>query len=127
MPHPAPFSTVKAEREAALAFLSLRGVGPSTLEHLAAAFGSLADALAAPPRDLEAHLRPDARKALAEAPSLRSRLEATLARVADHQATIVFRGDEGWPLSLADLGPSEPMVLFIRGALRLLMAASMPH
>jgi DNA processing protein len=117
MYHPAPFSSDQREREAALALLSVRGVGPATLASLAREFGSLHAAYEAGAALLEPHLRPDACAELRKDPSLRGRLELTLARLAEHRAKVLFRGEPGWPPALADLDESEPIALFVMGEL----------
>jgi len=105
------------ERLATLGFLSLRGVGAGTCERLCKAFGSLAEALAADPERYLPVLSSGARDDHAAGGSLQARAEQVVRRCQALGAWIAFRGDPGWPAPLADLGRTEPRVLFVRGAL----------
>jgi DNA processing protein len=108
----------EAEREAALAFLSIRGVGPATLGRLVERFGSLAGAREIFGPEWLKLLRAEAREDFLAAPDLSRRLDELHERCTAHGARILLRGERGWPTVFNDLGDVEPEVLFLRGTLK---------
>lgn len=104
------------EERATLALFSVEGIGPATLASLRLAFGSLAEALAAPREKLLLVLHDEPTRirfaAIGEVWGLADRCIADARRVG---ARILFPGRPGWPRQLE--GAVFPPVMYVRGSL----------
>jgi DNA processing protein len=104
------------EELATLAFFSVEGIGPVTLTSLRLAFGSLAEALAAPGENVRQVLRDDAtRQRFAGIADLRRLADRCLEGARRAGARILFPGRPGWPRQLE--GCAFPPVVYVRGNL----------
>lgn len=102
-----------AERRASIAFYSVEGIGPNTLERLRRTFGSLSEALAAPRERVAALLLPQALPHFEKAGDLGAVADRHLESAARLGAEVVVPGDPGWPGGDGD----HPPLLYVRGRL----------
>lgn len=111
-----PTDLFTAEERATLALFSVEGIGPATLAGLRQAFGTLAEALAAPVERVCEHLRDEPTRnrfrQLHDVGTLADRLFERAARVG---AQVLFPGRPGWPNQLEGL--AFPPLLYVRGTL----------
>lgn len=111
-----PPGFVSAEERAALGFFSVEGIGPAAMAALRTAFGSLAEAMAAPRDRLLAALRnPRARAHLSTAGDLGALADRSLERARALGARVLFPGRPDWPVQLSGL--AFPPVIYVRGTL----------
>lgn len=104
------------EREAALGFLDVRGVGPATLRRLVERYGCLAEAAKQKRRLAAGLLRREARADFEAQTDLSARACDVRARLARLGARVLFPGEPDWPRALDGLGDAAPAVLFVWGA-----------
>lgn len=111
-----PPAFLSAEDRAALAFYSVEGIGPAALQRLREAFGSLAEAMAAPRRQqVEALRDARARAHLGAAGDLGALADRCMERARELGARVLFPGRADWPVQLQGL--PFPPVLYVRGKL----------
>lgn len=103
------------ELRALLALRLVPGIGPRLLSALLERFGTAVAALAATPAQLETvpHLRGEVASRLAQA-ARDARVDAELALLARHKATVLAHGATGYPAPLAPLEGMPPL-LYLRG------------
>ena len=115
MAHSVDIASRDPERLAALAFLSIRGVGPAYCQRLREKFGSLAAAMAAGPSHYLEVIRGDAKRDHKAGAAPLERAARILEFCSANGVDLVFRGDAGWPARLDALGDGRPELLFVRG------------
>ena len=103
------------EREAALGFLDVRGVGPATLRRLGERYGCLAEAAKQQRKLQPGLLRREAQADYEAQMDLSARACDVRARLARLGARVVFPGEPDWPQPLERLREAMPAVLFVWG------------
>ena len=104
------------EREAALEFLDVRGVGPATLQRLLGRYGRLSEAAKEKHRLLPGLLRKEAQADFDLRPDIAARACDVRARLARLGARVLFPGEPDWPEALGLLRDAAPALLFVWGA-----------
>jgi DNA processing protein len=103
------------ELRALLALRLVPGIGPRLLSALLERFGTAVASLAATPAQLETvpHLRGEVASRLAQA-ARDARVDAELALLARHKATVLAQGATGYPAPLTPLEGMPPLI-YLRG------------